>query len=140
MTLDDILYDMFTLEDEMRAYERKYGVLTETFYEAYRAGEEPSDDSWVRDWTAWASAYQIYLRYRQQYQTAITSLRLETKNLSEIIGKTSRHEPVSIPALRQAQGPAVAALRQAQGPAVAALRQAQGPAVAELVEAKEKTQ
>ncbi len=98
MTLDDILYDIFVLEDEMCAYERKYGVLTETFYEAYCAGEEPSDDSWVRDWTAWASAYQIYLRYRQQYQTAIQTLRSKTKTISEMIGKTSGHERFSIPA------------------------------------------
>ena len=98
MTLDDILHDIFALEDEMRAYERKYGVLTETFYEAYCAGEEPSDDLWVRDWTAWASAYQISLRYRQQYQTAIKTMRSETKSISEMIGKTSRYEPVSIPA------------------------------------------
>jgi len=32
MTLDDILQDIYALEDEMRAYERKYGVLSETFF------------------------------------------------------------------------------------------------------------
>ena len=69
MTLDDILQDIYALENEMRAYERKYGVLSETFYEAYRAGEEPPAAAWVRDWTAWASAYQLWLRRREQYQT-----------------------------------------------------------------------
>lgn len=29
MTLEDILLDIYALEDEMRAYERKYGVLSE---------------------------------------------------------------------------------------------------------------
>jgi len=67
MTLADILYDIFALEDEMRSYERKYGILSETFYEAYSAGEEPSDDSWVKDWTAWAGAYQLRSRYCLQY-------------------------------------------------------------------------
>ena len=73
MTLEDILLDIYALEDEMRAYERKYGVLSETFYEAYIAGEEPPDEAWVQDWTAWAS-------------------------LAEMIEKTARHEPIPVPA------------------------------------------
>ena len=73
MTLEDILQDIYALEDEMRTYERKYGVLTETFYESYTRGEEPVDDAWVRDWTAWASAYRLWLRRRDQYQQLITS-------------------------------------------------------------------
>ncbi len=98
MTFDDIVQDIYALEDEMRTYERKYGVLTETFYEAYRAGEEPREEAWVRDWTAWASAYQIWMRRRQQYQTAIQVLRAGTQSISEMIEKTARHEPISIPA------------------------------------------
>ena len=35
MTLDDIMLDIYALEDEMRIYERKYGVLSETFYDFY---------------------------------------------------------------------------------------------------------
>ena len=62
MTLDDILQDIYALEDEMRAYERKYGVLSETFYESYIQGEEPPNEAWVRDWTAWASAYPPWPR------------------------------------------------------------------------------
>ena len=97
MTLEDILYDIYTLEDEMRAYERKYGVLSETFYQAYSQGEEPPDEAWVRDWTAWASAYKIWLRRREQYQATIRS---QTKNrtIAEMIAQTARHEPISIPA------------------------------------------
>lgn len=68
MILDDILYDMYVLQDEMRADELKYGVLSETFYQAYQQGEEPPEDAWVRDWTAWASAYQLWLRRREQYR------------------------------------------------------------------------
>lgn len=98
MTLNDILQDIYALEDEMRAYERKYGVLSETFYESYMAGEEPPDEAWVRDWTAWASAYKIWLRRREQYQTALQSLRATTPTLSELIKKTARHEPIPIPA------------------------------------------
>ena len=70
MTLDDILQDIYALADELRSYERKYNVLSEVFYEAYISGEEPPDDSWVRDWTAWASAYKLWLRRREQYPRA----------------------------------------------------------------------
>jgi len=97
MTLDDILQDIYTLEDEMRAYERKYGVLSETLYESYSKGEEPPDEAWVRDWTAWASAYKLWLRRREQYQAAIQS---QTKNrtIAEVIARTARHEPISVSA------------------------------------------
>ena len=98
MRLDDILQDIHALEDEMRTFERKYGVLTETFYESYLNGEEPEDDAWVRDWTAWASAYKIWQRRREQYLAAIQSLRAETLSLSQVIARTARHEPISIPA------------------------------------------
>ena len=98
MTLEDILQDIYALEDEMRTYERKYRVLSETFYEAYANGEEPPDDAWVQDWTAWASAYQVWLRRRQQYQATIQSFRTKTQTLVEMIEKTARHEPMTVSA------------------------------------------
>ena len=87
MTLDDLLYDIHALEEEMRAYERKFGVLSETFYESYSNGEEPADDAWVQDWTAWASAYQIWLRLHEQYEAAIETMRLETPPIADLIEK-----------------------------------------------------
>ena len=68
MTLNDILQDIHALKDELRVYERKYNVLSEIFYKAYTDGKEPPDDTWVRDWTAWASAYQLWLRRREQHR------------------------------------------------------------------------
>ena len=47
MLLTDILQDIYALEDEMRDYERKYGVLLETFYVSHMAGEEPPDVPFV---------------------------------------------------------------------------------------------
>ncbi len=78
MTLDDILEDIHVLEQDLQTYERKYGVLSETFYEAYLNGEEPDDDAWVMDWSAWAGTYEIWLRRRKQYQAAIQSLQAQT--------------------------------------------------------------
>ncbi len=97
MTLDDILYDMYALQDEMRAYELRYGVLSETFYQAYQAGEEPPEEAWVRDWTAWASAYQIWLRRREQYRATVHALT-ESKSIVEMIARTARHEPIPVAA------------------------------------------
>jgi hypothetical protein len=70
MLLDDILQDIHALEDELRTYERQYGIASETFHELYVNGQEPPDDASVQDWTAWASAYKIWLRRREQYQAA----------------------------------------------------------------------
>lgn len=98
MTLDDILQDIYALEDEMRAYERKYGVLSDTFYEAYSQGEEPLEAAWVRDWTAWASAYKLWQRRREQYKATIQSLRANTPTLADMIGRTARHERIPVSA------------------------------------------
>jgi hypothetical protein len=74
MSLDEILQDMRALEEDITAYERKYNILSETFYESYLNGEEPADDAWVLDWNDWAGAYEIWLRRHRQYQEMIRSL------------------------------------------------------------------
>lgn len=98
MTLDEILQDIHTLEQDLQTYERKYGVLSETFYESYMNGEEPDDDAWVMDWSAWAGTYEIWLRRREQYQATIHALRTQSPVLSSIITRTARREdiPVSV--------------------------------------------
>ena len=96
MTLDDILQDIHVMEQDLQTYERKYGVLSETFYESYMKGEEPADDAWVLDWSAWAGTYEIWLRRRAQYQVAIQKLQAQTPVLSTIIGRTARRESISV--------------------------------------------
>ena len=98
MTLDEILQDIHALEEDMLTYERKYGVLSETFYESYINGEEPADDAWVLDWNDWAGTYEIWLRRREQYREIIRSLREHTWTLSAVIERTARREPIPIPA------------------------------------------
>jgi len=97
MTLDDILQDIHTLEQDLQMYERKYGVLSETFYESYMNGEEPDDDAWVMDWSAWAGAYEIWTRRREQYQAVMQALRAQNPVLTNIIKRTACREfiPVS---------------------------------------------
>ena len=67
MTLQDIIADFQTLNEDLKIYEQKYGMPSATFYKTFVQGEEPEDDSWVLDWADWAGAYQTFLRRQQQY-------------------------------------------------------------------------
>lgn len=97
MILQDIISDIHALREDLEVYERKYGLLSETFYEMYSQGQEPEDDAWVLDWSDWAGAYQTLLRRREQYQRAIESLKVEEKQtLPGILKKASRHEPIAV--------------------------------------------
>ena len=96
MTLDDILQDIHALGQDLQTFERKYGVLSETFYESYKSGEEPEDDAWVMDWSAWAGAYEIWRRRHRQYQKTIRALRTQGPDLQEIIRRTARRETIPV--------------------------------------------
>ena len=61
MNLQSVLMDIHALEEDLLAFERKYGVRSETFYAAYASGEEPEDDGWVLDFGEWASVYSTWL-------------------------------------------------------------------------------
>ena len=98
MTLSDLLEDIQALDEELRAYERKYGVLTETFAEAYAAGEEPPHAAWLQDWTAWASAHQLWERRREQYRVALKAFRDQGHSTSEMMERAARHESIPVPA------------------------------------------
>jgi len=97
MTLDEILRDIHAMEEDLLTYERKYGVLSVTFYESYRNGEEPADAAWVLDWSDWAGAYEIWLRRRRQYQQVMDALKAQS-GLSSVIERAARREPIPIPA------------------------------------------
>ena len=46
MTPQEIIADIHALNEDLEVYERKYGVLSETFYELYQSGEEPDHEAW----------------------------------------------------------------------------------------------
>ena len=96
MTLQEIITDIHALKDDLETYERKYGVLSETFHEAYSKGEEPEEESWVLDWADWAGAYKILLRRQEQYRHAIQALKRDSQSLIQVIGRTARHESIPI--------------------------------------------
>jgi len=61
MNLREILADIHALETELLAFERKYGIRSETFYAAYISGEEPEDDTWVLDSGELATIHSLRL-------------------------------------------------------------------------------
>lgn len=92
MTLSEIIQDIHACAEDMLMYERKYNILSETFYAAYSVGEEPPDHVSVLEWNDWAGAYQIWLRRRRQYQAAIQALE-EQNSLMQIIEKAILTSP-----------------------------------------------
>ncbi len=96
MTLQEIISDIHALNEDLEVYERKYGVLSETFYELYLSGEEPEEEIWVLDWADWAGAYKILLRRQEQYRRTIESLREQTASLADVIERTRRREPIPV--------------------------------------------
>ncbi|MDM8517705.1 hypothetical protein QUF76_16025 [Desulfobacterales bacterium HSG16] len=97
MTLQDVIDDIHALYDDLRVYERKYGILSETFYELYINGTEPDNDDWVLDWSDWAGAYKLLIRRQEQYRNTVHSLQKEQSSpLTNLISRASRHEPIQI--------------------------------------------
>ena len=83
MTLQDILMDIHALEEDLIAFERKYGIRSETFYAAYVSGEEPEDDSWVLDFGEWASVYRTWLARQAAYRDQMQQVQ---RNQPTLIG------------------------------------------------------
>ncbi len=85
MRLPDLLADIHALEETILAFERRYGVRSETFYAAYISGEEPDDDSWVLDFSEWASVYQTWLARQAEYRNEVQRLQHDTPSLAGLI-------------------------------------------------------
>ena len=98
MTLNDIVRDIQAMREDLLVFERKYGVPTEVFYEAYRSGEEPDDPAWVLDWSEWAATYQLLQKRLTAYNRSVHHLLDQTRpaSVSELIRRTAHHEPIAL--------------------------------------------
>jgi len=85
MKLREILADIHALEEELLAFERKYGLRSETFYPAYLSGEEPEDDSWTLDFGEWASVYRTWLSRQAEYRNKVQRLQRNAPSLVGLI-------------------------------------------------------
>ena len=85
MTLQEILSDIHSLEEDLLAFERKYGIRSEIFYASYISGEEPEDDSWVLDFGEWASVYRTWLARQAEYRNEIQRQQANAPSLEGLI-------------------------------------------------------
>ncbi len=81
----DILADIHALEQELLAFEAKYGVRSETFYAAYASGEEPEDEAWVLDFSEWAGVYRTWLTRQAQYRNELAREQRNSPSLRGLI-------------------------------------------------------
>jgi hypothetical protein len=85
MKLRELLTDIHALEEELLAFERKYGVRSETFYPVYMNGEEPEDDRWTLDFGEWASVYRTWLSRQAEYRNEVQRLQRNAPSLVGLI-------------------------------------------------------
>ncbi len=85
MGIADLLIDIHALEAELLAFERRYGVRSETFYAAYSSGEEPEHDAWMLDFSEWASIYRTWLTRQALYRIEIQRLQPSAPSLVGLI-------------------------------------------------------
>ena len=85
MTLEELLADIHSLEEELLDFERKYGVRSEIFYAAYVNGEEPEDDAWVLDFGEWASVYKTWLARQAEYRTQVQRVQRNSSSLAGLV-------------------------------------------------------
>ena len=85
MTLRELLADIHALEEDLLAFERKYGIRSETFYAAYASGEEPEDDEWTLDFGEWASVYRTWLTRQADYRNEVQRLQRNLPSLAGLI-------------------------------------------------------
>jgi hypothetical protein len=83
--LAEVLADIHALEEDLLDFERKYGLRSETFYPAYASGEEPEDDSWVLDFSEWASVYRTWLARQADYRNLVQQHQGRTPSLKGLI-------------------------------------------------------
>ena len=85
MDIPQILADNHALEEELLSFERKYEIRSETFYAAYINGEEPENNSWVLDFSEWASVYKTWLERQSQYRDEIQRVQHNKPTLVGLI-------------------------------------------------------
>jgi hypothetical protein len=97
-TLDETLRDIHAMREDLLMFERKYGVPSELFYEAYQRGEEPANSAWVLDWSQWAGTYEIMHERLATYSRMVEQLLQDNTvtDFSELVEHTARHEPIGV--------------------------------------------
>lgn len=77
---EDLFHEIYQAESELRWFEQKYALLSESFYQLYEQGQlRDEDPTEIQAYMTWAGWYEIYLDRRQRYDRAIAQ---QLKSLS----------------------------------------------------------
>lgn len=85
MSPQELLTDIHALEEELLDFERRYGVRSEVFYAAHAAGEEPQEESWVLDFSEWASIYRTWLARQAAYRDEVQRMQRNRPSLEGLV-------------------------------------------------------
>ena len=85
MTAQQLLADIHALEEEVLAFERKFGIRSEIFYAAYCSGDEPEEDAWALDFGEWASVYRTWLTRQAEYRNEIARMQGGKSGLAGLV-------------------------------------------------------
>ena len=85
MELATLVKDIHRLNHELERLERKYGIMSATFYEWYSSGEEPADDGWVLDFEKWAGLYEVLCDRQRAYTEALKAIRRQKIPLNQVL-------------------------------------------------------
>jgi len=69
--LRELVNDIGTIEKQLRRFERKYGVLSNEFYQAFISGglsEFDAYDEYRMEFLEWAALYQTRQKLEEKYQ------------------------------------------------------------------------
>ena len=77
LTAEMLLREIYQADTELRWFEQKYSLLSETFYRLYEQGQfRDEDPAEIREYLEWSGWYEIYQSRRQRYDRA-TAKRLQ---------------------------------------------------------------
>ncbi len=93
MTMYELLIDIHALNEQLTKFEKKYGLLSEAFYQWYIQGHEPEDDAWVLDFSMWAGFYEIKLAREREYNELLQDALRQKDGLARIISQSPALEP-----------------------------------------------
>jgi hypothetical protein len=85
MELAVLVQDIHRLSHELERLERKYGIMSATFYEWYTSGEEPANDAWVLDFEKWAGLYEVWCDRQRAYSEALKTVRRQHVPFHQIL-------------------------------------------------------
>jgi len=93
MTLQEVIADIHALDERLREYEMKYGMLSEDFYELYTNGGLRDEEEEIKNFGGWAAFYKMRQRRKAMYdekkQEMLASLRSSSRGMVVLTPTTS---------------------------------------------------